>query len=395
MKNLTSKLFTALVTVCLMSCSDDDNIEPTEGKHDFLVVTNITSTTNVTSYVGTFKDLTVGSYTNQVAQQTTSYPFVSIFGDDVFVTQNREGDQVVKYTRSEEGTLSETGRITMSADSQPMHVLVESDSKAFCSLYNAGEIVIFNPTTMTMTESIDLTAFAKGDGSPDPGVMLLHEDMLYVAVSQTTDTYTSSHPAEILRIDLSSGNSVTSITDDRATYAGNVDTPGSLFVDEEGDVYVYCVSSYGFFPGQKAGFLRIKNGESVFDETYFFNTSDLNIVGIEGNHIDYLHRPDYAGNGIIYSTGNVYALASNPPDYINDRTFGNFKVDIYNQTIEVLDIPFSNGYSASSLVTEDGVLFGVSSTDGVGIYEYDPATGQGSEAPIVTTQGDPSTILKF
>ena len=240
--------------------------------------------------------------------------------------------------------------MTMTPDSQPMHVLVDSDTRAFCSLYNAGEIAIFDPSTMTLTGTIDLTSFAKGDGSPDPGVMLLHENLLYVAVSQTTDTYTSSHPAEILQIDLNNNNEVTSITDDRASYAGNVDTPGSLFLDEQGDIYVYCVSSYGFGPGQKAGFLRIKNGESAFDESYFFNTTDLNINGIEGNHIDYLHRPDYAGNGILYSTGNVYALASNPPDYINDRTFGNFKVDIYNQSISVVDIPFSNGYSASSLV---------------------------------------------
>lgn len=391
--------FLSIITLLYFnSCSDDDsgdiNSNPIES-HDFLVITNITSTSNVTSYIGTFKDLTVGSYTNQEAQQATSYPFVAVFGDNVFVAQNREGDQVIKYQRTNEGTLTEMGRMTMPADSQPMHVLVESDSRAFCSLYNTGGIAVFNPSTMTMIETIDVTSFAKGDGSPDPAVMMLNGDFLYVAVSQTTDTFTSSHPAEILRIDLSDNNSIISITDDRASYAGNVDTPESLFIDELGDVYVYCVSSYGFGSGQKAGFLRIKNGESEFDESYFFNTTDLNIDGIAGNHIDYLHKPDYAGNGIIYSTGNVYALASNPPDYINDRTFGNFKVDIYNQTIEVLDIPFSNGYSACSLVTDDRVLFGVSGIDGVGVYVYDPITDEGSNDPIVTTQGDPSTILKF
>ncbi|MEH0157392.1 hypothetical protein V6R21_24985 [Limibacter armeniacum] len=395
MKVFNRILFAILLTTGFISCSEEEGVNTADGKHEYLIVSNITTTSNVNSYLGTFKDLTVGSYTNANAYQTTSYPFVSIFGDDVFVTQNREGDQVIKYTRTEDGNLVESGRITMPADSQPMHVLVENSSRAFCSLYNTGQIAVLDPSSMTLTETIDLSSFAKGDGSPDPNVMLLHNNLLYVAVSQTTDTFTSTNPAEILVIDLSNNNTVTSITDDRASFAGSVETPGSLFMDEKGDIYIYCVSSYGFGPGQKAGFLRIKSGELAFDDSYFFNTTDFLIEGIEGNHVDYLYRPTYAGNGMLYSSGNVYALASNPPDYINDRTFGSFKLDLYNQTIEVLDLPFSNSYAASPLVTDTEILFGISGNDGVGIYTYDPNAEEGPSAPIITTQGDPGIILKF
>ncbi|MCB0375441.1 MAG: hypothetical protein KDD04_05945 [Sinomicrobium sp.] len=98
---------------------------------------------------------------------------------------------------------------------------------------------------------------------------------------------------------------------------------------------------------------------------------------------------------MIYSSGNVPALASNPPDYINDRTFGGFKVNVYDQSIELLDVPFSNGYSASVLPVDDIVLFGMSSATGVGFYGFDPAGGTTSMDPIVNTQGDPSVILEF
>ena len=398
MKN--TLLYFSLLMVLIVSCSkDDDNpdVMPTETFDRFVIVSNITTSATPTAYVGTFKDLSVENYTNDNAQQFTSYPFLSTFGDDVFVTQNRSGDMVVKYTRQTDGTLAETGRISLPSGSQPMHVLVENADRAYCTLYNTGMIHVFNPTTLDEIEQIDLTGFAKGDGSPDPGIMAFRDGKLYISASQTTDTYTSDKPAELLIVDTRNGNDATSITDDRATYLGNLDTPGSLFFDENGDLYVYCISSYGFAPGQKAGWLRIKNGENTFDPDYFFNTTDYTIDGIEGSAIDYLQHPRYYGDGIVYSSGNIPALASNPPDYINDRTFGAFKVDLLNQTITKLDIPNSNGYAATVLTLPDEgkVLFGMSATSSVGLFIHDHASNISETTPIITTQGDPSVIDEF
>ncbi len=398
MKHLfKSTLLLLILFLTLDACKDDDMPDdPVDETLDrFLTVTNITSSANVTAYIGTFRDLDVEEFTNERSHQTTPYPFVSVHGDDAFLCENRSGDRVLKYTRRPNGELAQTGSLTMPGSSQPMHVVVANDTRAYCSLYNTGSIAVFDPTSMSMIEFIDLTAYAKGDASPDPGVMTLYDGKLYVACSQTTDTYTSSHPAEVIIIDLENGNALTSAIDDRSGYAGNVEDPGSIFVDEMGDVYVYCVSSYGFVPGQKAGFLRIRQGETTFDPDYFFNTTDLVIAGVENGYVDYLYHPQYTSDGIIYSTGNVPALASNPPDYINDHTFGAFKVNIYDQSIELLDIPFSNGFSASVLAVDNIVLFGMSSSTGVGFFEYDPMTGAVSTSPLVNTQGDPSVILEF
>lgn len=388
-----------LISLAIISCDKTESVDVNSSNNldKFLIVNNITTGATPTAYIGTFKDLTIGNYTNSKAQQFTAYPFLNIFGDDVFVTQNRSGDVVFKYTRQADGSLKETGKISMPSASQPMHILVINKDKAFCSLYKSGKIEVFNPSAMTRTETIDLTSFAKGDGSPDPGVMAYKDGKLYVAVNQTTDTYTSDKPAELLIIDTNNGNKVTSITDNRATYLGNVDTPSSIFFDEKGDLYVYALSSWGFYPGQTAGWLRVKNGEANFDKSYFFNTTDYKIEGIKGNKIDYLQHPMYYANGIMYSAGNIPALASNPPDYVKDRTFGAFKVDLYNQTITKLNIPESNGYAASvlTLPKEGKVLFGMSATSAVGIFEYNHNTNTANQTPIITTQGDPSVIEVF
>jgi hypothetical protein len=225
--------------------------------------------------------------------------------------------------------------------------------------------------------------------------MALRNGKLYVACSQTTDGYTSIHPVQVLIIDVNNNFSITSATDGRSGWAGSINEQKSVFFDENGDLYIYCVASYGFVPGQKAGFLRIRNGQTSFDPDYFFNTSDYSITGITGNKIDYLQRLRYAGNGIVYSTGNIYALASNPPDYVNDRTYGSFKVDIINKTITKLDIPYSNGQAASVGLFENKVLFGIAGSSAVGIYSYDPATNTAGTSPVVTTQGDPHQIEVF
>ena len=386
----------AISLTMLDACKKDDNKESQNSMDKLLLVTNITSANPVIGYVGTLKDLTEGNYTNAKARQAAQYPFITIYKDDVFVIPNKGGDVLKKYKRQSDGTLADAGSITLPASSQSISVVVESDTKAYCSLQNTGKILVFNPSAMTITNYIDLTPFALSDGSPDPTIMTLKNGKLYVACVQTSDGYTSSRPAQILIIDVANNNTITSVTDSRSTWAGSIDEPYSMFFDEIGDLYVFCVASYGFGgPSQKCGFLRIKNGQMTFDPGYFFNVADYTIANIPSNKVDYLQHMHYASGGIVYSTGNIYALAGNSPNYINDRTFGSFKVDIINKTITKLNLPYSNGYAASVLPYEGKILWGLSTNTGVGIYRYDPATDTASSKPIVNTQGDPGVIEMF
>lgn len=394
-KNLTKCLVVLAFAGLANSCKKDEKGESQNSLDKLLLVTNITTSNPVTAYVGTLKDLTVGTYTNTKARQFNEYPFVTIYHDDVFVIPNKKGDILKKLHREPDGTLSDAGSLTLPANALSICVVVASNTRAYCSLSNTGKIAVFNPSTMQLLEYIDLTSYALGDASPDPSVMALKDGKLYVACVQTSDGYTSNKPVQMLIIDVANGNKIVSATDKRTSWCGSIDEKNSVFFDEKGDLYVFCVASYGFVPGQKCGFLRIKNGESTFDPEYFFNVADLNIAGIPNGKVDYLQHMYYASDGIIYSTGNIYALASNPPNYVMDRTMGNFKVDLYNKTITTLDLPFSNGYSASVTLYEGKVLFGLSTAGGVGIYTYDPVTRVASKEPVVTTQGDPSAIEFF
>ena len=387
----------SLLILIFSACDDGIENNSSTGIDKFLLVTNITTSNPIIGYVGTLKDLETPEYTNSRARQFTAYPFITVYGDYVFAMPHRLGDVIMKYKRQPGGKLSTEGSMTMPAGSSSISIVIESDTKAYCSLWTLGKIAVFNPTTMTILSYIDLTSYALGgDGSPDPTVMALRNGKLYVGCSQTSDGYTSSHPAQIFIIDVANGNTVVSATDDRTTWAGSTDDQESLFFDENGDLYVFGIASYGFGgSSQKCGFLRIKNGETDFDPDYFFNVADYSIDGIPNNKVDYLQHIRYAGNGVAYCTGNIYALASNPPDYVNDRVLGSFRVDLANKTITKLDLPYSNSYAGSVQVYEGSVYFGLSTSTGVGLYHYDPLTNTASEDPVVNTEGDPSTIKVF
>jgi hypothetical protein len=392
-------LFGAFIAVSawLVGCSTDPVVDPTSGLDKLVIGTNITTANPIIGYVGTLKDLGTTNFTNAKSRQTAQYPYVTVYKDHVFVMPSISGDDVVrKYTRQADGTLAEAGRFTAPPSSAPLATVIESDTRGYCSLYRTGQIAVFNPTTMTISSTIDLARFGLGDSNPDPSILAFRNGKLYVACPQTTDGFTSRHPVQVLIIDVNNNFAITSATDSRSTWAGSINEQKSLFFDEAGDLYLYCVASYGFGgPTQKSGFLRIKNGQTTFDPTYFFNTADYTIQGIPGSKVDYLQRMRYAGNGIVYSTGNIYALASNPPDYVKDRTYGSFRVDLANKTITRLNLPYSNGYAASVSLFDNKVLFGLATATGVGIYSFDPATNTASTAPVVGTQGDPSIIESF
>jgi hypothetical protein len=125
------------VIIALSISCDDTDTNLTEGLDQFVIGTNITTANPVIGYVGTLKDLNVADFDNGKSRQTTQYPYVTVHNDDVFVMPSRYGDVVRKYTRQSDGTLAETGSFTPPSASNPLGVVIESDTKGYCSLFGS------------------------------------------------------------------------------------------------------------------------------------------------------------------------------------------------------------------------------------------------------------------
>jgi hypothetical protein len=98
---------------------------------------------------------------------------------------------------------------------------------------------------------------------------------------------------------------------------------------------------------------------------------------------------------MLYAMAQIPSLESNPPNYATDRAFQAVRIRLETGEVEVLPLPLNNGTSVGITFLDGRVLFGLSTATGVGIYAYDPATGQGSAAPVLGTTGDPTLVLAF
>src|SRR5688500_5602075 len=112
------RLLFVLLVIAFLSC--DDTVKAlTEGLDHIVMGTNITTANAIVAYVGTMKDLSPTTFDNSKSRQTTNYPYVTVYNDDVFVMPQRYGDIVRKYTRQLDGTLRETGSFVAPAASAP------------------------------------------------------------------------------------------------------------------------------------------------------------------------------------------------------------------------------------------------------------------------------------
>jgi hypothetical protein len=383
----------ALALLLAAGCDDDPAGNNDDGTaRDLVIVTNVISATSGAAFVGTIPGLTAASVDNQRAHEIAPYPYVFVRERVVLVTETGSSDLLKKFVPGPDGHLVAAGQLALGAGAHPGAVVWASDSKAYVALVALGRIAVVNPQTMTLIKTIDISGprFAIGDNNPDPGQLLLHGGKLYVALQQIMSGPIAHDTADVLVINASADTAERVIRDLRTAHTGGEANTQKMFADENGDIYVVCIVSYGYGGTKPNGILRIRSGATTFDPTYFMDLKAISTAA--GQYTDYINMAAYAGNGILYATANVPALMSNPPDFVNDYTFKALRIDLYNRTVTNIPLPLSNGYSAAVGLYQGKVLFGMSTRTGVGIFTYDPANGAVSSAPIVTTQGFPSAV---
>jgi hypothetical protein len=385
-----------------VGCSDSPSGPDEAGPGSFLLITSVPnqSGSDGASFVQTV-GLDQPQVSNAGAFEQTFRPYPYVNGNDVILLQGYYGDQAARYVRGNDGRLTESGRMSLPPGSVGAGVVYASATKAYLALTNAGKVLIFNPQTMTSTGEIDLTTLGiarnpanPSDRNPEPVALAIRDGKLFVTLAQLVNNFASADGADIAVFDLATDRFEKVMRDSRTAACGTFGYYQSFFVDEQGDLYVYCIASYGFVPGQKGGILRVRRGQTEFDPGYFLNVTDA-AVGVPGGRVGFMALPAYAGNGQMYGIAEVPALASNPPSYARDRNFQAVHVDLYARQITALPLPPGNGVGTGVAMSEGRVIFGLSTATGVGLYSYDPATGQASNGPVVTTAGDPTHLIAF
>ena len=386
-----------LLSFAFSSCEKDDDDAPDVKNGKILISTMLPNPDgwSGSAYMQLMEDMEPKSVTNSTAIPIAYSSVPMVCGNDVFSIPGwgSEIDKLTKYTRVD-GELVEQGDYILPSQSWATNVVVKDDI-AYISCPGISKILVINHQDMSLIKEIDITSYGVGDQNPDPSSMLIRDNLLYVGLIQAVGGY---YPAperpytDVLIVDTDNNEVVKMITQSTAglSYPTRAIDPSSIFMDENNNIYVVCLGGFGAL--HTAGVLRIKDGETEFDDSYQFIFNTTTIEG-ESNPTDYMHAVKYYGNGKMYATADIPAYYGNPIDYIEDRAIVPVEIDLNAKTIKALGFPRSNAFGVSVGIFEEQVVFGLATETSNGFFTYTPSTGTVASSAVITTDGYPYSFV--
>ncbi|MES2627771.1 MAG: T9SS type A sorting domain-containing protein [Bacteroidota bacterium] len=353
-------------------------------RYGLLTVTGQFFQTMNTAYLQTINNLNSTSYTNAGATEIAGLNYLHTWKGAVYVT-NGEQARVDKYTVGSNGALTKSGTLVYPAGSTKdklVTLLFVSETEAYTYAYGGLILYRFNPSTMKADGQIDLSSLRNTSFNTTTFTsMIKRDDLLYIGVAHFSGftSVTGPNQAQLAIVNVKENNLVKSIVDQRTLTLGYGNSNVNAFImDENNDIYVSSSPTYQNSGATKpTGVLRIKNGETEFDASYFFD-----LYTLMGNRANL--GLNYYKNGKAYST-SLYKEKINPLDPFSGATdpiYRYWSIDLAAKTgKEISDLPFTKAYVSSWMQPIDGGKFilpiGVANSDA--IWTLDPETNTASK----------------
>ncbi|GAF01775.1 DUF4374 domain-containing protein [Saccharicrinis fermentans] len=244
------------------------------------------------------------------------------------------------------------------------------------------KIYLINTNTMSITKtvSIDFGNIENEQLMAFPVDMKVRDNKLFAAyyhISSSGDFSTpNANQAYVAVFSYPELEFETIISDNRAPNIGRYFTMNALQKDELGDIYTFSPSSlacgYTPVPSKNSAILRIKNGETVFDNTFYIDFETLS-GGYKINDMIYVKN----GKAVVKvlkedENDQAYLWAAYAPNAENPILETGI-IDLYNQTFTLLpNIPKGGGgWNSAYLIEDDKLYLGVSSQTFASIYVID------------------------
>ena len=405
------QLCMAIVAMAAMSACGDDNKEqptpqPGEGGK-FEGVLFATSVTNAdgnsgAAYLQGITKLTANTIDNSKGRPTGfgTTPIIAPSGN-VYSLPDYMGNSrsaIVRYVPNANGELVEKGKLELTAGAQACNVVEVNAEKAYVSCQGTGKIVVFNPTTMKQVKEIDLNAYAQAGMNVAPSAMIVRDADLFVGLSQRDAKWMPTKAsAELVVIDTKTDavkKHIVNTTLGLSTATRPID-PKSIFMDENKDIYVNCIGSFGMNPEFPGGIIRIKNGTMEIDPDYSFKFSEVKVSGLVGDYGKFLGTVCYMAGGKLYAYINAPQLDPDSKNPYLTIAYCPVEVDLYNKTITKIEgLGYSNPHACAVAKYGNKVVYGLSNKTEHGFFSYDPATKK-VEGPILKVTGNPLFFYSY
>lgn len=383
---LTTGLLVGAV-MFMTSCSDDDDTATPVVPAAYALGIGVTSNGTTTNYVVKSEDLMTGKI-SPIGNGLTlaGYRDYSIGNTTVFAIGGFEQANVDGITQDASGALTVSGTATFD---RAADVIQQVDDNQMLALEyptkvngNQARWYFVDIATKKINKNIStpLTPLIAGRDNPVYSGMVVRGNQLFVShlhfdvdfnTNHTDTNYVAVYSYPEIKFEKL-------ITDTRTGPTGAWQTKNGLILTENGDIYSMSSSniSNGYSKSTKpGGFLKIKNGETAFDASYFFQTDKL---GGKISHVRYL------GNGLVFAAISTIATQT-AADRWGDKSLKLAIIDLVNQRITDVKLQggtvnslIHNGVGGRSfpvLVEGEKVYYPITGADGsTFIYQIDITT---------------------
>lgn len=309
--------------------------------------------------------------------------------DGYIYVNDFSGSEFTKLEVSDEGILTEVASLpNLGTNGNPLYDFIDDETILLTSrqtfptdgLYTF-QLINVNSMTEETTGTLEIP-IQGANGNADFSYMwandyIYFEDNLYVPFIEVDANDSDLYDEAYVAVFDSNYNYVKTIT---TTKTSNVSTGfiSSTGIDESGDLYISSsnISFYGNNEDLPSGIVRIKSGETEFDEDYF-----LDITELTGYHsIGMLYVEDGKAIVPVYNS-DLQATSSYFVEY--------HLVDLYNNSVTKLNMPsgsggYYGGRRSMSLMGNGNAAIMLNHENGNSVYIYDAATGTVSEGTTYT-----------
>lgn len=411
MRNLKSMLAVAMVAALVCGCSKDDpspTPTPNPRGKTFSGVVFATGITNPEGnsgsvYMQALTDLIPGSYdnSNSIPVGFGSTPIATESGN-IYAFPDYMGNtkaEIVRYRLDAAGKWMKQGALPIPAGAAATNIVELNSEKAYVSLQRLGIVMAFNPKTMTKLTDIDLNSLKQPETNVSPAAMIIRDGKLFVGLNQMNAQYMPArNNIELALIDTKTDKIEKHIVNTTLglSFATRPIDAGSIFMDEQKNIYINCIGAFGFIPQFPGGIVRIKNGSTDIDPNYCIHLNKTEVAGLSTKHADFLSTILYAGDGKAYAYLTSFALdpkgTENP--YVS-MTNVPIEIDLKQKTMSVIPgMEVSNPQGVAIARHKNVIVFGSANKKANGFYIYNPATKQ-VEGPVITVKGNPSFFHSF
>lgn len=307
MKKITLLLCSALI-ILFNACKDTDTpLTKGESIEYTMAITGGTYPNQTTYFMG-FENFPTGTVSTAGAAELPSSGIMYAYNGYTYLTTFGAPATLRKYGFDDAGKPKELGSFIVQGLKTFGAIDFISDTEAYAASNGFGgvpKLAKFNPTTMQVTASVDLTSIQKPKATEVYYLGMAHRDnYLFMGVNYQDASFSNLGDSVYVTVINRTTNKVEKlIADGRCGIIWNSGPQygfgaSSLVLDENKDLYIMGTGNGSKVP---SGIVRIKNGETTFDQNYFFNLKST--LGSDAQGIFY------------YGNGKALTLKSEDPDY--------------------------------------------------------------------------------